>query len=190
MSANVLDTPPNDATEADVDSMYVDEGPWSYRHGGCASAQHVRFARAYSAQYPLTQRRALPVRTVAYRRPGGRPVTYRGSGLRVSSATHPLVAGPRRPVSVRATVLVAVGAALATMWLLMLGQVSAAGAGGAGVPERLAVIQVEPGETLSDVASRVAPDAPRAAMEAKIRELNELGATTLQAGQTLVSPVG
>ncbi|WP_234804862.1 LysM peptidoglycan-binding domain-containing protein, partial [Mycobacteroides abscessus] len=84
----------------------------------------------------------------------------------------------------------AVGAAVATMWLLMLGQVSAAGIGGAGVPDRLAVVQVAPGETLADVASRVAPEAPRSAVVSKIRELNELDSATVQAGQTLVSPVG
>lgn len=141
---------------------------------------------AYSAEYAVKQRRALPVRTAAYRRPGGRPVAYRGSGVRFSTAGH-----RRRPVSLAMTVALGVGAAVATMWLLMLGQVSAAGVSAdQHIPDRVAVVQVAPGETLADVASRVAPDAPRSAVVAKIRELNELGSGTVQAGQTLVSPVG
>ncbi|MDO2970438.1 LysM peptidoglycan-binding domain-containing protein [Mycobacteroides abscessus] len=170
MSTNVL-TPPR--------SSHAREG---------APREYAPPARAYSAEYPLTQRRALPVRTVAYRRPAGRPVAYRGNGIRVSGVAHRVYR--RRPVSLKATIVVAVGAAVATMWLLMLGQVSAAGIGGAGVPDRLAVVQVAPGETLADVASRVAPEAPRSAMVSKIRELNELDSATVQAGQTLVSPVG
>ncbi|MUM17276.1 LysM peptidoglycan-binding domain-containing protein [Mycobacterium sp. CBMA271] len=159
--------------------------PRSSRHGEFAPRAYAPQARAYSAEYPQTQRRALPVRTVAYRRPAGRPVAYRGNGIRVSTAVH-----GRRQVSLKATIIVAAGAAMATMWLLMLGQVSASGLGGAGVPDRVAVVQVAPGETLADVASRVAPDAPRSAVVAKIRELNELDSATVQAGQTLVSPVG
>lgn len=159
--------------------------PRSSHAGDYAPRAYAPQPRAYSAEYPLTQRRALPVRTVAYRRPAGRPVAYRGTGVRISTAVH-----GRRPVSLKATVIVAVGAAVATMWLLMLGQVSAAGLGGPGVPDRVAVVQVAPGETLADVASRVAPDAPRSAVVSKIRELNELDSATVQAGQTLVSPVG
>ncbi len=169
MSTNVLTTPRSRTAEY-------------------ASRDDAPQARAYSAEYPLTQRRALPVRTVAYRRPAGRPAAYRGNGIRVSTVPH-RVHG-RRSVSLKATIVVSVGAAVATMWLLMLGQVSAAGVGGVGVPERVAVVQVAPGETLADVASRVAPDAPRSAVVSKIRELNELDSATVQAGQTLVSPVG
>lgn len=156
-----------------------------FRTGESAPREYAPRARAYSAEYPMTQRRALPVRTVAYRRPTGRPIAYRGTGVRVSTAVH-----RRRSVSLKATILVSVGAGVATMWLLMLGQVSAAGIGGPGVPDRVAVVQVAPGETLADVASRVAPDAPRSAVVSKIRELNELDSATVQAGQTLVSPVG
>ncbi|WP_078278083.1 LysM peptidoglycan-binding domain-containing protein [Mycobacteroides franklinii] len=167
MSTNVLATPRSSHVRAN------------------ATRECAPQVRAYSAEYPRTQRRALPVRTVAYRRPAGRAVAYRGTGIRVSTAVH-----GRRPVSLKATLVVAVGAAVATMWLLMLGQVSAAGVGGAGVPDRVAVVQVAPGETLADVASRVAPEAPRSAVVSKIRELNELDSATVQAGQTLVSPVG
>jgi hypothetical protein len=169
MSTNVLTTPRSRAAEY-------------------ASRDYAPQARAYSAEYPLPQRRALPVRTVAYRRPAGRPVAYRGTGIRLSVVPHRV--HRRRPVSLKATIVVSVGAAVATMWLLMLGQVSAAGMGGVGVPDRVAVVQVAPGETLADVASRVAPDAPRSAVVSKIRELNELDSATVQAGQTLVSPVG
>ncbi|WP_193763489.1 LysM peptidoglycan-binding domain-containing protein, partial [Mycobacterium avium] len=43
---------------------------------------------------------------------------------------------------------------------------------------------------LSDVAHRVAPDAPAAQVADRIRELNDLNSPTLLAGQTLIAPVG
>jgi len=52
------------------------------------------------------------------------------------------------------------------------------------------VVRVEPGESIQDVAARVAPDAPAPQVVQRIRELNDLGSPTLVAGQTLIAPVG
>ncbi|MGH3970572.1 MAG: LysM peptidoglycan-binding domain-containing protein, partial [Mycobacterium sp.] len=59
----------------------------------------------------------------------------------------------------------------------------------AGTPERLAVVRVEPGESLAHLAARVAPGAPAGRVVERIRDLNELDGT-LVAGQTLIAPVG
>ena len=56
-------------------------------------------------------------------------------------------------------------------------------------PGRLAVIQVQTGESLQHVAARVDPDAPAADVVDKIRELNKLETVALDAGQTLIAPV-
>jgi predicted Zn-dependent protease len=63
-------------------------------------------------------------------------------------------------------------------------------AGTAAVPDRLAVVQVQMGESLQQVAHRVAPDAPVGQVVDRIRELNELDSVALDAGQTLIAPVG
>ena len=60
----------------------------------------------------------------------------------------------------------------------------------APVPDRLAVVQVQTGETLQQVAHRVAPDAPVGQVVERIRELNQLDSVALDAGQTLIAPVG
>jgi hypothetical protein len=51
-------------------------------------------------------------------------------------------------------------------------------------------VRVEAGESIQDVAQRVAPDAPARQVVERIRELNDLNSPTLAAGQTLIAPVG
>lgn len=58
------------------------------------------------------------------------------------------------------------------------------------VPDRLAVVRVETGESLHDVAVRVAPNAPTRQVADRIRELNGLQTPALAVGQTLIAPVG
>ena len=58
------------------------------------------------------------------------------------------------------------------------------------IPDRLAVIQVQAGETLQHVAARVAPNAPVGQVVERIRALNALDSAALDAGQTLIAPVG
>jgi LysM domain len=124
-------------------------------------------------------------------RPAGAPTRYHGTGVAVSTASH-----RRRPVPFATTLGLALLAGIITLWLGLVGHFgqlangdSAAGAA-AHVPDRLAVVRVEPGESLQDVAARVAPDAPVRQVAERIRELNELNSPALVAGQTLIAPVG
>ncbi|MCH9762239.1 MAG: LysM peptidoglycan-binding domain-containing protein, partial [Actinomycetia bacterium] len=75
-------------------------------------------------------------------------------------------------------------------WLGLVAQFGGMDGGPVQVPARLAVVQVQPGESLQQVAERVAPDAPVGDVVARIRDLNELESAELSAGQTLVAPVG
>lgn len=119
-------------------------------------------------------------------RPHTAPVRYRGTGVAVSQAPH-----RRRPVSTAVTLALAVGAALITLWLGSLANLTGAGtASSAVLPDRLAVVQVQAGETLQHLAGRVAPDSPVAAVVDRIRDLNDLDSAAVDAGQTLIAPIG
>jgi hypothetical protein len=123
-------------------------------------------------------------------RPAGTPMRYSGTGLAVSVAPH-----RKRPVTLATTVGLALLAGMITLWLGLvanLGQLANGDSGGsaARVPDRLAVVRVESGESLQDVAHRVAPDAPARQVAERIRELNDLNSPTLAEGQTLIAPVG
>jgi hypothetical protein len=118
-------------------------------------------------------------------RPGGVPMRYRGTGVLMSRASH-----RRRPITPVTTVLLALTAAAITVWLGLVAQLGGVAGGDAPVPARLAVVQVQTGETLQHVAARVAPDAPVGQVVERIRELNQLESVALDAGQTLIAPVG
>ena len=123
-------------------------------------------------------------------RPAGAPTRYSGTGVAMSVAPH-----RRRPVTLATTVGLALLAGIITLWLGLVanfGQMVNGDSGGsaARVPDRLAVVRVEAGESLQDVAHRVAPDAPARQVAERIRELNDLNSPTLAAGQTLIAPVG
>ncbi len=142
--------------------------------------------------YPAVRPRSRPMRVEGRRPASSRPPRaargYPGTGVRVSR-----VRGPhrRRPVTPVALVGLALLAALITLWLGVVAQFGQAVHGPSGpVPNELAVVQVQAGETLQHVAARVAPDAPVAAVVDRIRDLNKLDSTALAAGQTLISPIG
>jgi hypothetical protein len=122
------------------------------------------------------------------RRPAGAPMRYRGPGVVMSRASH-----RRRPITPATTVGLALVAAAITVWLGVVAQFGGV-VGNAGtsspVPDTLSVVQVQQGETLAHVAHRVAPDAPVAHVVDRIRELNQLDSASLDAGQTLIAPVG
>jgi hypothetical protein len=118
-------------------------------------------------------------------RPGGAPMRYRGSGVLVSRASH-----RRRPITPATTVVLALIAAAITVWLGLIAQFGEMASGTAVVPDRLAVVQVQTGESLQQVAHRVAPDAPVGQVVERIRELNQLDSVALDAGQTLIAPIG
>lgn len=134
--------------------------------------------------------RALRSRRSVQSRPAGAPMRYRGTGVAMSSAPH-----RRRPATLGTTLGLALTAGIITLWLGLvanLGQIANgdSAAAAAPVPDRLSVVQVEPGESLQDVAHRVAPEAPARQVADRIRELNNLNSPSLAAGQTLVAPVG
>ena len=110
---------------------------------------------------------------------------YRGSGVLMSRASH-----RRRPITPATTVVLALVAAGITVWLGLVAQFGGMVSGSAAVPDRLAVVQVQSGETLQQVAHRVAPDAPVGQVVQRIQELNQLDSVALDAGQTLIAPIG
>jgi hypothetical protein len=117
-------------------------------------------------------------------RPGGAPLRYRGTGVLMSRTSH-----RRRPITPATTVVLALIASAITVWLGLVAQFGGVTGGDAPVPDRLAVIQVQTGETLQQVAHRVAPDAPMGQVVERIRELNQLDSVALDAGQTLIAPI-
>jgi LysM domain len=138
----------------------------------------------YDRERVVRSRRPVPSR------PAGAPIRYHGTGVAMSVAPH-----RKRPVRLLTTVGLALLAGTITLWLGLvanLGQMANGDSGGsaAPVPDRLAVVRVEAGESLQDVAHRVAPDAPARQVADRIRELNDLNSPTVAAGQTLIAPVG
>lgn len=136
----------------------------------------------------------LPVRTRGHVRPYRprpakpdiAPLHYRYTGVAGSRVAH-----TRRPVSTTVTVALAGIAALITLWLGSLAQLSAGRQDASEVaPDQLAVVQVQAGETLQHLAGRVAPQAPVHQVVTRIRELNNLDSAAVEAGQTLIAPVG
>lgn len=130
-------------------------------------------------QRPRLSRRGLR-RSV---QPGRRP-----AGLGVAPPVRPPVAACSIGYARRRTtalLLLALVSAVAVAVLLAL----QAAATGDGVPRQTAVVEVHSGETLWDLAGRVAPQSPPGAVVARIRELNGLRGSTLHPGQPLLVPV-
>jgi hypothetical protein len=123
-------------------------------------------------------------------RPIAAPPRYRGTGVLMSNASH-----RPRPITPATTVALAMLAAGITVWLGFVAHFggmlhSNPEKASVQMPDQLAVVRVEPGETLQRLAARVAPDAPTSQVTARIRELNELPSSAVTAGQTLIAPVG
>lgn len=131
------------------------------------------------------QIRTVPARRPRSQRPAGVSVRHRGTGVRVSRAPH-----RRRRITPVTTVLLALVAGGITLWLGLVAQFGGVVGAEAGVPGRLAVVQVQTGESLQQVAQRIAPGAPVGDVVESIRELNELESVAVNAGQTLIAPVG
>ncbi|MGK2881142.1 MAG: LysM peptidoglycan-binding domain-containing protein [Mycobacterium sp.] len=118
-------------------------------------------------------------------RPAGVPLRYGRFAVAVSTVPH-----RRKPVSVAMTAALAVAAALITVWLGSIARAGGVTGADAAVPDRLAVVQVASGESLEQLASRVAPAAQAPLVIDRIRELNDLGDSDPVPGQTLIAPVG
>ncbi|WP_408632912.1 LysM peptidoglycan-binding domain-containing protein [Mycolicibacterium mengxianglii] len=153
-----------------------------------------------TVQARTAQPRTVQPRMVHARHAGDqgrrRPMAVRPAGapMRPSSAAVPMSRAPhrrRRAITPVTTVGLALLAALITVWLGAVAQFGEA-IQGATVPgpSKLAVVQVQMGETLQTVAARIAPDAPVGQTVERIRELNELDGAAVNAGQTLIAPVG
>lgn len=139
---------------------------------------------------PADRARRAAIRAGSHRptpaRPVVAPLRYRGSGVARSHAPH-----VRRPVSTTVTIALAGLAALITLWLGSLAQFSGDRVTTpVSMPEQLAVVQVQVGETLQHLAGRVAPDVPAGQIVERIRNLNKLDSVAVNAGQTLIAPVG
>lgn len=136
-----------------------------------------------------TSPRPMPLRPRAVTmstRPATAPMRYRGTGTVMSRAPH-----LRRPISTATTVALAGLAALITLWLGSLAQFSGErSAAPLHDPDQLAVVRVQAGETLQQLAGRVAPGASVVEIAERIRDLNKLGSAAVDAGQTLIAPVG
>jgi hypothetical protein len=100
-------------------------------------------------------------------RPDASPLRYRGTGVLMSRASH-----RRRPITPATTVVLALIAAGITVWLGLVAQLGGVTGGDAPVPHR------------------VAPDSPVGQVIERIRELNQLDSVALDAGQTLIAPIG
>ncbi len=151
----------------------------------------VLWEQLMTAPSERQRRSARPQRVRARRgpaRPGGATLAHAGTGVRFSRATG---SNRRRSVTTTAaTIGLALLAGLVTLWLGALGHLGgSASDASASVPGRLAIVQVHSGETLAHVAARVAPDLPVGQVVDQIRELNTLGSSSIQAGQTLIAPV-
>lgn len=138
-------------------------------------------------QYPAARGvcRASDTRRPGAGRPAGAALRHRGTGVLISRAPH-----RRRPITPATTVLLALVAAGITVWLGLVANLGGVASQQDSVPAKLAVVQVQGGESLHQVAQRVAPDAPVGAVVERIRELNDLDSAAIDAGQTLISPVG
>ena len=123
-------------------------------------------------------------------RPAGAATRYYGTGVAMSAAPH-----RKRSVTWATTVGLALAAGAITLWLGLVANVGQlingdSASSATHLPDRVAVVRVEAGESLQDVAHRVAPDAPARQVAERIRELNDLSSPALAAGQTLIAPVG
>ena len=141
--------------------------------------QELRYGRNVAAR----SRRPGPSR------PAGVPMRYYGTGVAMSVAPH-----RKRSVTWATTVGLALAAGAITLWLGLVANVGQllngdSASSASHLPDRVAVVRVEAGESLADVAHRVAPDAPARQVAERIRELNDLNSPTIVAGQTLIAPV-
>lgn len=126
-----------------------------------------------------------PAYREVYGRPGCRPERRRSTRLRAGR--------PERSRQDDTLVLrLLFAAVIAAMCAVPLwGLVFAPSVGGAdpAAPASVGVVTVNHGESLSDVARRVAPALPVDAAVASIRELNGLNNSMVRPGQSLVAPV-
>lgn len=120
-------------------------------------------------------------RTIDPTRPGRR-------GVPADRTLAPVACGHRRaPVPMSLMILLGLAVCLAVVGLGVLANL---GAGSPSVPARTGVVRVQPGESLLELAERVAPRSDSGAVVERIRELNGLAGSAVRAGQPLTVPMG
>jgi LysM domain len=125
---------------------------------------------------------ASPSRRV--RQDTGRP---RGRSTAAPRVLAPVACGHRRaPVPLSLVVALGVAVCLAVIGLAVLANLSSPAS---TVPQRTAVVRVAPGESLLQLAGRVAPGSDPSAVVNRIMQLNGLTGTAVRAGQPLTVPV-
>lgn len=170
------------------------------------SGSGVRVARPVRRVGPEPSGPGRPVRGSRVRSsavPVGRVGAARPVAVRVTGG----LAGARRPSAAAAPwgARVSRGAASSVRWsavvqFVLVAVLAAAVVGGLGllsagaresrVPSVTARVQVHEGESLWQVARRVAPSADPGAVAARIVELNHLGSPSVAGGSVLLSPIG
>ncbi|SDN61719.1 LysM peptidoglycan-binding domain-containing protein [Allokutzneria albata] len=140
---------------------------------------------------PEDEQRARRVVVELHRRPLRR---HPGRGtVIVPAPAHAVIACRVRRRSRAARVRGVLGAlvltAVAVVALGLLAQLRGVG-DGPDVPEAVSVVEVDPGESLWQLARRVAPDSPSGAVIDRIVELNELSDHVVYPGQPLRVPDG
>lgn len=135
-----------------------------------------------------------PVRSADSTRPADRRhVAERRTGVACADANN-AVSRPEVTGSVYARrrawatgAVVGVGLMMLVAFMMFFGGVmeTAADPASAGT----AVVHVQPGESLGDIAARIAPEMPTASVVEKIMDLNAMSNSALSVGQPLVTPV-
>jgi hypothetical protein len=128
---------------------------------------------------PLPEVEPRPEKNRTEKKAPGRAPRHRAQ-TRVATCT-PVIRRRRR---VAACVLIGLVMFLGVLGVGMLADAFV----GDAVPERTAVVWVEPGETLWDVAERSAPGYDTGAVVRRIHELNEIPGNDVLAGQALQVP--
>ncbi|WP_242676673.1 LysM peptidoglycan-binding domain-containing protein [Rhodococcus sp. ABRD24] len=156
----------------------VAQSPRRRPGSSCVERESLRTAREYDAVRRRRSGRHDP------RRPTPGLVRYGTTSNGVSRAVHP----QRRKTS-------GFGGVVATMVItasIVVGLDALANLSvgvSDGVPAETGAVHVRGGESLSDVAARVAPDAPVAKVVDRIMQLNDMSSAGVRAGQTLIAPV-
>lgn len=141
-----------------------------------ANVVHQQGAGVLPATRPAPARR--PDQRVARpQRPAGAPMPA------------PPVAACRRVFLRRRVAALLLGTLAVTAIVIGLALLASA-ASEPAVPDRTIVVEVAPGETLWELAERVAPGSPTQQVVDRIRELNGIHGITIHPGQPLIVPDG
>ena len=124
-----------------------------------------------------------PMRREPVRRPPTRPA--RSLGVSAPRVLARVGCVPRAPKLAAGWVLAVAAVACGVVF----GLGSLAGAAAPSVPSETTVVRVKPGESLWELAGRVAPGADASAVVERIRELNGVEGS-VQPGQPLTVPAG